>query len=166
VVRIRGSGEVGTGSNRPIEGGEARHSLVKPGAREISRGEPTEPSAFAVVSLRPRRAGVSRATENQSFICAHCGERVHRLRNGSFRNHCPACLWSVHLDNTPGDRGSTCGGLMEPVRLEQPRGKGLAVVHVCTVCGRRSRNRLAGDDPRQPDSWEAIARIQERSAKP
>ena len=54
---------------------------------------------------------------------------------------------------------------MEPVRLDQPRGKGLAVVHVCIVCGHESRNRLAGDDPIQPDSWEAIARVQERATR-
>ncbi|MBO0813245.1 MAG: RNHCP domain-containing protein [Microlunatus sp.] len=103
---------------------------------------------------------MSRATENRSFSCAHCGERVRRLQNGSYRNHCPGCLWSVHVDNVPGDRAASCGGLMEPVRLVQPRGKGLAVVHVCTACGHQSRNRLAVDDPDQPDSWDAIARVQ------
>lgn len=50
---------------------------------------------------------------------------------------------------------------MAPVRLVQPRGKGLAVVHRCTVCSEESTNRLATDDPRQPDSWEAIAALQQ-----
>ncbi|QDP97220.1 RNHCP domain-containing protein [Microlunatus elymi] len=104
---------------------------------------------------------MSRATENQPFMCAHCGERVDRLRNGSFRNHCADCLWSLHVDDRPGDRASTCGGLMAPVRLVQPRGKGLAIVHVCTVCGHESRNRLAVDDPSQPDSWEAVVHVQD-----
>ncbi|WP_373288819.1 RNHCP domain-containing protein [Microlunatus endophyticus] len=71
----------------------------------------------------------------------------------------------MHVDNRPGDRASDCGGLMEPVRLDRPRGKGLAVVHVCIVCGHESRNRLAGDDPIQPDSWEAVARVQERATR-
>ncbi|WDF05905.1 RNHCP domain-containing protein [Shouchella hunanensis] len=34
--------------------------------------------------------------------------------NGSYRNHCPFCLYSKHQDIIPGDRASTCGGLMEP----------------------------------------------------
>lgn len=54
---------------------------------------------------------------------------------------------------------------MEPIRLDQPRGKRLAVVHVCIVCGQESRNRLAEDDPVQPDSWAAIARVQALAAK-
>ena len=51
--------------------------------------------------------------------------------------------------------------MMAPVRLVQPRGKGLAVVHRCVLCGYESRNRLAVDDPNQPDGWEPIARIQQ-----
>lgn len=82
------------------------------------------------------------------------------LTNGSFRNHCPECLWSLHVDIHPGDRASPCGAPMEPLRLVQPRGKSLAVEHRCTRCGHRQANRLALDDRRQPDSFEAIAELQ------
>lgn len=50
---------------------------------------------------------------------------------------------------------------MAPVRLDQPNGKGLAVVHRCTTCGHESTNRLATDDPGQPDSWQLIAQLQQ-----
>lgn len=107
---------------------------------------------------------MSRATENRSFACAHCAQWVRRLGNGSYRNHCPRCLWSLHVDDVAGDRAASCGGPMLPVRLVHPRGKTLAVVHRCTACGRESTNRLATDDPQQPDSWEAIASVQRVAA--
>ena len=42
---------------------------------------------------------------NNSFTCANCGTLVHPLQNGSVRNHCPACLHSLHVDVMPGDLG-------------------------------------------------------------
>jgi hypothetical protein len=65
----------------------------------------------------------------------------------SRRNHCPACLWSRHLDrNVPGDRDSGCSGGMEPIAVTV-RGKGRWVlIHRCTNCGRLRLNRVAGDD--------------------
>jgi hypothetical protein len=50
------------------------------------------------------------------------------LSTGSYRNHCPACLWSKHVDVQPGDRAATCRGLMRPDRVETRRGKGLIMV--------------------------------------
>ena len=84
------------------------------------------------------------------------------LVQGSYRNHCPDCLWSVHLDLLPGDRQSDCGQPMAPIELAWPRGKGLAVRHRCTGCGQIVLTRLATDDPRQPDRIEVIAALQGR----
>ena len=39
---------------------------------------------------------MSRATENTQFTCEHCGMVVEPLENGSYRNHCPSCLYSKH----------------------------------------------------------------------
>lgn len=106
---------------------------------------------------------MSRSSENQSFTCVHCHDQVTSLSNGSYRNHCPSCLWSRHVDaDVPGDRASPCGGPMMPLRLVQPRGKRIAVRHRCLRCGAESTNRLSYDDPRQPDSIEAIAELQAR----
>jgi hypothetical protein len=96
---------------------------------------------------------------NDGFACLVCGLEVLPLRNGSFRSHCPACLWSRHVDEAPGDRASSCGGLMRPVALEGSASGGWTLIHVCDECGARRRNRTAEDDPRQPDSWERMMEV-------
>ena len=90
---------------------------------------------------------------NQGFTCAHCGREVAPLRSGTVRNHCPFCLWSVHVDVDPGDRASDCGGPLEPIAVEHSAKKGWIVVHRCTVCGATRRNKAALDDPDQPDDY-------------
>lgn len=57
--------------------------------------------------------------ENQGFMCENCGLKVQPLNNGSYRNHCPNCLYSLHLDMKPGDRKSSCKGLMKPIDFRQ-----------------------------------------------
>jgi len=98
---------------------------------------------------------VARRDENVAFRCVHCDVPVAPCTNGSYRNHCPHCLWSLHVDEVPGDRASSCGGPMAPVGLTRPRGKDLAIVHECTVCGRRGVNKIAGDTE-MPDDVETI----------
>jgi hypothetical protein len=39
------------------------------------------------------------------FVCVHCGKEVKPLGYTS-RDHCPFCLWSVHVDVNPGDRAN------------------------------------------------------------
>jgi RNHCP domain len=81
---------------------------------------------------------------------------VPPLANGSYRNHCPCCLWSKHVDGVrPGDRACSCHGLMRPVAVEHRGGKGLLIVHRCTACGFVRGNRIA-DDPVCGDSIDAI----------
>ena len=96
---------------------------------------------------------------NDPFTCLVCGCEVLPLQNGSFRSHCPKCLWSRHVDSVPGDRSAQCGGLMEPVALEGSATTGWFVVHVCASCGIRRRNKTAENDPRQPDSWERMIEV-------
>ena len=60
---------------------------------------------------------MSRTSENTAFTCLICDLEVAPLSNGSYRNHCPGCLYSQHLDLVPGDRASSCEGMMEPVEL-------------------------------------------------
>lgn len=46
---------------------------------------------------------------NESFACQNCGMGVTIHPTGSARNHCPACLYSLHVDDViPGDRLSAC----------------------------------------------------------
>jgi len=67
------------------------------------------------------------------------------------------------VDVVPGDRASTCEGLMEPVALEGSGSKGWCLVHVCAACGATRRNRTAEDDPRQPDDWDRMVEISSRT---
>ena len=96
---------------------------------------------------------------NNAFRCARCGVDVPPLANGSVRNHCHACLHSLHVDVNPGDRAAGCGGLLEPVGVERTGKKGWIVLHRCRTCGAVRRNRAALDDPRASDSWDEIIRL-------
>jgi DNA-directed RNA polymerase subunit RPC12/RpoP len=98
---------------------------------------------------------------NHAFECGRCGEQVRPLSSG-FRNHCPRCLWSRHVDRVPGDRSERCGGMMAPIALEGAPGSGWILVHRCERCGALRRNKTAESDPEQPDSWEAILDVSTR----
>lgn len=83
----------------------------------------------------------------EPFVCGHCGKDVDPLPQGSYRNHCPHCLWSKHVDaEGPGDRASVCQGMMAPTELDQRGGKGWLIVHVCEKCKKRIPNKAAPDD--------------------
>ena len=84
---------------------------------------------------------------SESFTCKNCGSFV--VPEGaatSHRNHCPSCLTSVHIDITPGDRASLCGGTMEPISVWVRKDGEWAVIHRCRACGEISSNRIAADD--------------------
>ncbi len=83
----------------------------------------------------------------EEFICGHCDARVAPLGKGSYRNHCPICLWSKHVDKTgPGDRLSECQGLMEPTGMDHDGKRGWMIVHECVKCGKKIPNKVAPDD--------------------
>ncbi|MDP2932677.1 MAG: RNHCP domain-containing protein [bacterium] len=88
--------------------------------------------------------------KNNGFVCQHCGRQVKPAGRGtetSYRNHCPFCLWSKHVDDeVPGDRRSLCRGLMPPVGVETRRTGEFVLLHKCQVCGKLSKNRTADDD--------------------
>jgi hypothetical protein len=68
------------------------------------------------------------------------------------------CLWSKHVDIQPGDRAAMCHGLMRPEYVQQRRGKGLAIIHMCLTCGFMRSNRIA-DDPEQGDDIDAVIAV-------
>jgi hypothetical protein len=85
----------------------------------------------------------------ESFRCRNCGLDVSLDAPGTaHRNHCPTCLWSRHVDDSPGDRSvlDECGSSMEPIAVTV-RGSGeWVLVHRCNGCGELHLNRTAGDD--------------------
>jgi hypothetical protein len=62
------------------------------------------------------------------------------------RNHCPYCLWSRHVDESPGDRRCACRAPMKPVGIEVKDHGEWAIIHRCTGCNTIKTNRIAGDD--------------------
>jgi len=82
-----------------------------------------------------------------SFRCRNCRLDVPADAPGTaHRNHCPNCLWSRHVDDSPGDRAALCGSSMEPIAISV-RGAGeWVLVHRCLGCDTVHLNRIAGDD--------------------
>jgi len=78
----------------------------------------------------------------ENFVCSRCGNEV--LGNG-YTNHCPECLWSKHVDISPGDRAENCGGMMEPVRVEKKGGE-YTIIHKCIKCGLEKPNKAVEED--------------------
>lgn len=93
------------------------------------------------------------------FECCHCSLEAtpNEAMGTAHRNHCNHCLWSKHLDLTPGDRASQCLGCMEPIgvtlkhegadKYGKERLGDVMLVHRCTQCGAININRIAADDP-------------------
>ncbi len=103
-----------------------------------------------------------RNLENTGFTCENCNEEIHPVKNGRYRNHCPFCLYSVHLDNIPGDRTSSCKALMKPVQLTYKSQKGWQIIHLCLKCGAIKACRVA-EDTVQSDSYLILARLNQMS---
>jgi hypothetical protein len=78
----------------------------------------------------------------ENFTCFNC---VARVAGDGYTNHCPACLWSLHVDVQPGDRAAECRAPMEPINVLYERGR-YVIVHRCTGCGTRRRCRAADGD--------------------
>jgi DNA-directed RNA polymerase subunit RPC12/RpoP len=95
---------------------------------------------------------------NTAFTCAHCGADVPPLDNGSYRNHCPYCLYSLHVDINPGDRANECEGVLEPVGVDYNSKKGWVIIHQCQSCGEVRRNKAALDDS-VSDDYELIVSL-------
>ena len=83
---------------------------------------------------------------NEGFICENCITKNNKTRK-TCRNHCKYCFFSKHVDaKIPGDRQSSCLGIMEPISIETTTKKGYMIVHHCVQCHKQIRNKLAEDD--------------------
>ncbi|PJE60015.1 MAG: hypothetical protein COU85_00540 [Candidatus Portnoybacteria bacterium CG10_big_fil_rev_8_21_14_0_10_44_7] len=90
----------------------------------------------------------------EDFQCAVCGQQV--TGNG-YTNHCSNCLWSKHVDQNPGDRQSGCGGLMEPVALEN-RAAVFYLIHRCQKCGCQKANQA-----QRGDNFEKLVELSQKT---
>ncbi len=91
----------------------------------------------------------------ENFTCGHCQTFV---QGSGFTDHCPVCLWSKHVDVYPGDRAAECGGLMEPILIEQEKDRTVLTVR-CERCGHAKRNKIIPED-----SFEAVLALSKRVA--
>jgi DNA-directed RNA polymerase subunit RPC12/RpoP len=79
----------------------------------------------------------------EDFVCINCGEKVE---GSGYTNHCPKCLYSLHVDETiPGDRESDCGGLMQPMGMDK-EGELISIIHKCVRCGKVMKNKISKND--------------------
>lgn len=89
----------------------------------------------------------------EDFTCEHCGAEV---KGDGYTNHCPACLWSKHVDKNPGDRAEACGGMMKPEQVELVE-KEYVLIQKCVKCQFIRRAKL-----RPEDSFEEAVKIQKK----
>ena len=81
---------------------------------------------------------------NEDFVCANCGKQVSK-GHGFIRDHCPYCLYGLHVDIMPGDRKEVCHGLLKPIGYEHKKG-GIVIIYKCQKCGKIRKNKLVKDD--------------------
>lgn len=92
----------------------------------------------------------------EDFVCENCGFKV---KGSGYTNHCPKCLYSKHVDVTPGDRAEKCGGLMSPEGFEQKDGRQI-IIQKCEKCGAIKRCRTSPQD-----SVDELVKLSETLAK-
>jgi|WetSurMetagenome_2_1015567.scaffolds.fasta_scaffold992220_2 hypothetical protein len=98
---------------------------------------------------------------NTPFKCAKCGKH-NAAADKTCRNHCRFCLYSQHVDlKIPGDRKSTCGGMMEPVSIDYKAQKGYQIIQRCVICGQTGKNKAAEDD--DPETISALMKRQNQT---
>jgi rubredoxin len=78
----------------------------------------------------------------ENFTCFNCKTRAE---GKGYTDHCPNCLWSLHVDNNPGDRASKCHGKMKPVGVLYDKGN-YVISYLCLSCGSKKRFKAAQND--------------------
>ncbi len=79
-----------------------------------------------------------------AFTCRNCNYEVTTL-GYTARDHCPKCLYSIHIDNNPGDRANTCLGDLIPINIEKYKDT-FKIIYKCNNCGVIKKNIMANDD--------------------
>lgn len=117
-------------------------------AELFERPRTRKPQRRQAKRSQPQRRSLRRDESSRPFKCHHCKAFIGMpVSGGKHRNHCPNCLYSLHIDaKTPGDRRSDCRSLMEPVGTAFKADGEQTVVHRCRGCGIERYNRIAADD--------------------
>ncbi len=78
----------------------------------------------------------------EDFVCKNCQKEV---KGDGYTNHCPFCLWSMHVDINPGDRKEQCRGMMKPVGVKVYTSKYI-IYYQCTKCGFKHKVKARNND--------------------
>ena len=95
---------------------------------------------------------------NESFICLNCNFSVPPAQS-TCRDHCPNCLFSIHVDNNPGDRASLCKGTLKPSAWSQHKKKGYMIHYKCMLCGEEKRNKFLEIDSMIHDNFNTLLKL-------
>jgi hypothetical protein len=79
----------------------------------------------------------------EDFICKNCSQFI---KGNGYTNHCNLCLYSLHVDNNPGDRSQMCRGLMIPIDIITKGGEPHSIIHKCTKCSEIKKNIITSSD--------------------
>lgn len=82
--------------------------------------------------------------KNEEFVCSNCHKEVPKS-NYTARDHCPYCLYSIHIDNLPGDRSNNCRGMMRPIGIEKFKNT-YKIIYECEKCKKIHKNIMHDDD--------------------
>ena len=82
---------------------------------------------------------------DEEFVCLNCNFQVSPL-GYTARDHCPNCLYSLHVDVNPGDRKETCHGFLKPISIEKNKKSDYKIIYKCIKCGKITKNIMANDD--------------------
>ena len=82
---------------------------------------------------------------DEEFTCLNCKKQVLTL-SYTARDHCPYCLYSLHVDINPGDRKEMCHGLLKPIGIEKSKKGSYKILYKCEECGYYHKNIMADDD--------------------
>jgi hypothetical protein len=95
---------------------------------------------------------------NESFSCLNCGCTIPPAVS-TCRDHCPHCLFSLHVDINPGDRAANCGGKLHPKAYSTHKKKGYMIHYVCEKCGAERVNKFLAHDENASDNFDALLKL-------
>jgi hypothetical protein len=95
---------------------------------------------------------------NESFSCANCNFAVPKSSQ-TCRDHCPKCLYSLHVDKNPGDRLAHCGGILKPYAWSQHKKKGYVIHYICQKCSTKKVNKFLQHDDLMPDDFNILIKL-------
>ena len=94
--------------------------------------------------------------KDEPFTCLNCGKEVSPL-GYTTRDHCPYCLYYIHIDINPGDRKNPCKGLLKPIEIEKYKDT-YKIIYQCQTCKEIHKNIMSKDD-----NYEEIIKVSQNN---